>query len=481
MSILDCPLPHGWKRAPVSENYRITKKPRGRALDPNAYVPFIPMELVPAGGQADCGYELRRPAAIASGTYFEAGDVLLSKITPSFENGKQGVAINLPHAFGYGSTEIIPLQARTDDAINLYLFYLLLHHEVRSSLTSKMEGSTGRKRVPEAAVRELEIPVPPKPEQEKIAAILWKLQRAIATQDRLIAAAGDLKQSTMQRLFTHGLRGEALKDTEIGPMPESWDVTTLGAIATVSAGGTPSRSQPEYWKGGTIPWVKTGEVDYGVIEDTEEKITPLGLKSSAAKLLPKGTLLLAMYGQGITRGKVAMLGIDAATNQACAAVRPATDEVRTDFLFCTLAYGYERLRGLAHGGQQQNLNADLIRGFTLGVPQDPDEQRDIATALATIDRKLAHHRAKRAALDALFQTTLHQLMTAEVRVTDLDIDVSEVLHQLPDAGKMVDQETDATGVDHPVGANRMIGKPRGTQAVDHLAGVGKMVGSRRKR
>lgn len=291
------------------------------------------------------------------------------------------------------------------------------------------EGAGNRTTIPNLSrsrLASLDVPSPRKPEQQKIAAVLWKLQRAIATQDKLLKAAADLNASTMQHLFTHGLRGEALKDTEIGPMPESWEVATIGDIARISAGGTPSRSNPEFWNGGAIPWVKTGEIDYGVITDTEEKITPAGLKNSAAKMLPKGTLLVAMYGQGVTRGKVAILGIEAATNQACAAIRTDEEKVRTEFLYHVLAHGYERLRGLAHGGQQQNLNADLIRGFVFGHPSDTNEQRAIAAALATLDRKLAHHRAKRAALHDLFQTLLHQLMTAQVRVADLDVDTSEV-------------------------------------------------------
>lgn len=273
--------------------------------------------------------------------------------------------------------------------------------------------------------------VPPKPEQQKIAAVLWKMQRAIATQDRLIAATRDLKQSAMQHLFTRGLHGEPLKDTAIGQMPESWEPTTIGDIASVGSGGTPSRTNPAYWLDGTIPWVKTGEVDYCVINDTEEKITPEGLRNSAAKIYSKGTLLMAMYGQGVTRGKVGILGIDASINQACAAIQTHGDRAHPDFLYYVLTHNYEQLRGLAHGGQQQNLNADLIRGFSFGLPTNLDEQRDISFALATIDRKLAHHQKKRVALNDLFQTTLHQLMTAQIRVADLDIDTSEVTTPQP--------------------------------------------------
>jgi type I restriction enzyme S subunit len=121
----------------------------------------------------------------------------------------------------------------------------------------------------------------------------------------------DLKQAAMQQLLTGqnrlpGFHGE-------------WEVTTLGDLATVSAGGTPSRAREEYW-GGDIPWVTTSEVDFYTIESAEQFITTEGLANSAAKLLPPGTLLMALYGQGKTRGKIGILGVSAATNQACAAI-----------------------------------------------------------------------------------------------------------------------------------------------------------------
>ncbi len=277
-----------------------------------------------------------------------------------------------------------------------------------------------------ARLYELEVPVPPIGEQEKIVAVLGKLQRAIATQDALTLATRELKQAAMHRLFTHGIRRSGGQETVIGMLPANWELATIGEVAHVRSGGTPSRAEPANWSGGTIPWVKTGEIDYARIEDTEEKITTLGLENSAARLLPAGTLLLAMYGQGVTRGKVAILAIEAATNQACAAIVPKDARVRTDFLYYVLTHSYERLRSLAHGGQQQNLNTDLIRGFTFGLPTDESEQRDIVDTLATIDRKLVHHQRKRAALGDLFETMLHKLMTAQIRVADLDIDTSEV-------------------------------------------------------
>lgn len=431
MTIFDCPLPIDWKREPVAANYRITKKPRAVSLAPKVPLPFVAMEKVPAGGQMECGFELRTPDAMSSGTYFETGDILLSKITPSFENGKQGLANGLPGAFGYGSTELIPLQACTDKATNPYLFYLLLHHEVRDSLTSKMEGSTGRKRVPEGAVRELEVPIPPKPEQQKIAAVLWKMQRAIATQDRLIAATRDLKQSAMQRLFTHGLRGEPLKDTAIGPMPQSWSPRSVLQLCNIQSGGTPRKSVAEYWIG-DIPWVSGKDLKAVSLDDAIDHVSADGV-AAGSRLAPAGSVLLLVRGMGLAKDlPVAVITQPMAFNQDLKALI-SRGEYSGEFLRSAIYVAKERLLdrivASAHGTMTLNLND--VENLELACPSAPDEANQIAAALAALDRKLAHHQKKRAALEDLFQTTLHQLMTAQIRVTDLDIDISEVTAPQP--------------------------------------------------
>lgn len=104
-------------------------------------------------------------------------------------------------------------------------------------------------------------------------------------------------------------------------VPKEWEIKTIGDIATVSSGGTPSRKEQAYWNG-DIPWVTTAEVQFKTILDSAEKITKEGLTNSSAKLFPINTILMAMYGQGKTRGQVAKLGIEASTNQACAAIEP---------------------------------------------------------------------------------------------------------------------------------------------------------------
>jgi type I restriction enzyme S subunit len=146
--------------------------------------------------------------------------------------------------------------------------------------------------------KSLPVLIPPLPVQKAIAHTLSTVQRAIAAQEQIIQTTTELKKALMQKLFTEGLRGEPQKETEIGLVPESWEICTVGDVAMIQSGGTPSRENPENWKGGTIPWVKTGEIDYYTITDTEEKITPIGLANSSARIFPKGTLLMAIVRPG---------------------------------------------------------------------------------------------------------------------------------------------------------------------------------------
>lgn len=168
-------------------------------------------------------------------------------------------------------------------------------------------------------------------------------------------------------------------------LPEGWKRGTLGEIARITSGGTPDRSEPSYW-GGDVPWVTTGEIQFNTITDTVEKITQAGLKNSSAKLFPPGTLLMAMYGQGKTRGQVAKLAIEASTNQACAAIllRAGHDP---DFYFHYLSAQYEEIRELGNAGTQQNLSGGILKEVEVLIPP-LEEQRQVAQVLATWEKAI---------------------------------------------------------------------------------------------
>lgn len=143
---------------------------------------------------------------------------------------------------------------------------------------------------------------------------------------------------------------------------------SIGNICDSGSGGTPSRSVSSYY-GGNIPWIKTGEVLDDIIYDTEEKITQEAVNNSSAKLYPKGSIVIAMYGQGLTRGRTAKLGIDATTNQACLVLYNIdTDKVLPDYLWYYLQGEYHRLRALAYGNNQPNLNAGIVNNYPIVLP-----------------------------------------------------------------------------------------------------------------
>lgn len=260
------------------------------------------------------------------------------------------------------------------------------------------------------------IALPPIEEQRVIAQALDAAQRAKLARQRELALERERKAALMEHLFTHGTHAEPTKQTEIGEMPESWGLNSLSDVARITSGGTPDRSRPDYWNGG-IPWVKTGEIRYDTIHQTDETISQKGLENSAAKIIPAGTLLMAMYGQGITRGKVAILGINAALNQACAAIL-LSGKIVTRFAFFYLQFAYERIRTLGHGANQKNLNAQLVGSIQTPIPPR-EEQEEICRPLVALDAKLSALERECSLLDELFRAMLEELMTGQLSAVPL--------------------------------------------------------------
>jgi len=233
-------------------------------------------------------------------------------------------------------------------------------------------------------------------EQHKIADCLSSLDELIAAQARKVEALKKHKKGLMQQLFP--------RDGETQPrwrFPEfqdagEWVSDSLGNLFETTSGGTPSRTEKTYWNG-DIPWITTSLVDFRVITSAEEFVTAEGLKNSSAKLFPKGTVLMALYGQGKTRGQVALLGIQAATNQACAAILPFKD-IDPYFVFLNLAGRYEEIREMSNSGGQENLSQGLIREIQFTFPQDDAEQRKVTSCLTSLDDLIT---AESKRLDAL--------------------------------------------------------------------------------
>ncbi|MEZ8600998.1 restriction endonuclease subunit S [Vibrio splendidus] len=198
-------------------------------------------------------------------------------------------------------------------------------------------------------------------------------------------------------------------------VPNGWCIGTIEDIAKVTSGGTPSRTKDSYWNG-HIPWVTTSEVKFGVIADAVQKITQEGLDNSSAKLFPKDTILMAMYGQGKTRGQVAKLGIEASTNQACAALL-LHKEYDVEYYYQFLTSQYENIRELANSGGQQNLSAGIIKDIRVPIPPLP-EQRKIAKILSTWDKAITTTEKLIETSQQQKKALMQQLLTGKKRLVN---------------------------------------------------------------
>jgi type I restriction enzyme M protein len=202
------------------------------------------------------------------------------------------------------------------------------------------------------------------------------------------------------------------------PIHSDWPMVELGKVCTIKSGGTPDRSNEAYWNG-DIPWVTTTLIDYGVIDRANEFITSEGLKNSATWVVPKGTVLMAMYGQGVTRGRVAILGIDAAVNQACAVFQLKDDSLDNGYLFLVLQSRYEDLRKVsdARGGNQSNLSAQVLKEYLIPLPPLATQQAIVAEIEAE-QALVAANRELNTRFERKIQTTLARIWGEEISLIE---------------------------------------------------------------
>lgn len=318
------------------------------------------------------------------------------------------------------------LRPKTPDVLPHFVMYYL---QAGFTQLGIYEGAGNKTTIPNLSrnrLAALEIPRPPKPEQEKIAAVLWKVQKAVEAQDKVVRTARELKAATMQCLFTFGLRNEPLKESELGFMPQSWDPQPIPELCDILSGGTPRKSVAEYWKG-NIPWVSGKDLKFPSLDDVTDHVSKEGVEAGS-RVAPRDSVLLLVRGMGLAKDlPVAVITRPMAFNQDVKAL-VSLGKYSGPFLRSAIYAGKERLLSKivpsAHG--TMTLNLDDVETFKVPCPSDPSEADEIASILNTLDRKIALHERKRTALRDLFQTLLYQLMTARIRVDDLDIDTSEV-------------------------------------------------------
>jgi len=281
--------------------------------------------------------------------------------------------------------------------------------------------SVNQSSINQAKLKALEIPLPPLPEQKKIAHILSTVQRAIDEQERIIQTTTELKKALMHKLFTEGLRNEPQKQTEIGPVPKSWDVVKLSSVCTFQSGGTPSKQNPGFWEG-TIPWVSPKDMKRPRLTDVTDHISQEALESGS-KLAPAGSVFVVVRGMILAKTvPVALAEVPMAINQDMKAIVPGT-KLRSDFLL----YALETLRGALFkkvgraGHGTATLMSSEIANFKIPLP-DLNTQHEVASAIHTLEAKKQLHEQKQSGLQQLFRSLLYQLMTARFRLNSSSLE-----------------------------------------------------------
>jgi len=417
------PLPKEWRVVRLGDvaefgKNRTMQKPKA------SLIPFMPMSLLPEDTIYISQWEMRRDKEIRSGIPIQNGDFLLAKITPSFENGKQGIVKDIPGGWGYASTEVIPIRPYPELHTE-YLAFYLKQPSIRQELAGKMEGSTGRQRLPKMAVQQLLIPLPPLPEQRAIAHVLRTVQRAKEATEGVIAALKELKKSLMQHLFTYGPVPVGAKnfspqqESEIGPLPAHWRVVRLGEVALLERG---------------LSWSKDDEESNGIgvlsIPDilTNGRLNSfprvhLSKQVTSNKLLVKGdVLLVGSSGAAKNVGRSGVLREEPASPLAFASftirLRGKPDALLQEFASYLIQSSWIDFAHFSKRAADGKYNLQLRQLQSAFIPLPPlDEQREIARILQAVDAKIAAEQARRAALEELFKSLLHELMSGQIRLS----------------------------------------------------------------
>ena len=260
-----------------------------------------------------------------------------------------------------------------DKVYSKFLFYHLLCYWRKLNQDKQFGSATNYIRM--GNFTDYEVPIPPLPEQQQIVAKIEELFSELENgKKELLIAQAKLKtyrQSLLKWAFEGRLTNKNLKANEL---PKSWEVKNLGEVCDMTSGGTPSRKNEKFYSG-NIPWVKSGELDKGLILDTEEKITEEAIKNSSAKIFPRGTLLIALY--GATIGKLAFLGIDAATNQAVCGIF-LNKKINSSYLFNFLSFKKSELVSQGIGGAQPNISQGILKNLKIPLPPLPEQQKIVA-------------------------------------------------------------------------------------------------------
>ena len=254
--------------------------------------------------------------------------------------------------------------------------------------------------------------MPPIKEQQTIVSILSNVDKLIQQTDRIIEQMERLKKGLMQRLLTKGIGHTKFKKTELGEIPEDWNVAKLEDISLqFVSGGTPSTSNLSYW-GGDIPWIRSAWITEKYVSTGERFITKLGLENSAAKIVPRDNVIVASR---VSLGNVAINKVDIAINQDLTGIIVDKSKFSTEFLYWFLVKNSHNIKFLSQGSTILGITRDVLKVFKILHPP-LQEQQKIALILSELDTRVQKYQEYKSRLANLKKGLMQKLLTGKIRV-----------------------------------------------------------------
>jgi type I restriction enzyme S subunit len=396
-------------------------------LEQTDFVSFLPMDAIGDDGSLSLEH-MRQVSEVASGyTYFEEGDVTIAKITPCFENGKGAVMQGLHQGAGFGTTELIVMRP-SNSVVPHWLYFLTMCQVFRDPGEAMMLGAGGQKRVPDLFVKDYRAAFPSSDEQQAIADYLdtetARIDALIREKLGLIGLLGEFRQSVIADLTTGANLTVPKTQTDnvfCPSIPSEWQMVRLGKYARIGNGSTPLKDNADYWVGGTFPWLNSAVVNQDEVFEGSELVTDEALRACHLPIVQAGAVLIALTGQGKTRGQVTVLRITATINQHLAYLTAESSAFATEYLFWTLTGTYAALRMVSdgQGGTKGALTCEDLSRFQIPKPPLAEQQAiavQVKTETARIDALIHHAKEEIALLKELRAATIADAVLGRVDV-----------------------------------------------------------------
>lgn len=404
-------MPEGWKKVPLEKVAEIRSgvaMGRAKLKDP-VTLPYLRVANV-QDGHIDLSEvkEISIERDKIERFSLKKGDVLMNEGGDFDKLGRGDVWLGQIEPCLH-QNHVFAVRPNQDTMDSFFLAALAASHYGKTYFLRCAKRSTNLASINSTQLKKFPALVPPLNEQKKIAQILSTWDKAITTTEQLLANSQQQKKALMQQLLTGKKR---LLDDNGVRFSGEWKKVKLGSVADMNSGGTPKSSVEEYY-GGDIPWVSIADMTkHGKwIVSTEKHLTPIGLENSSARIYPKNTILYAMYA---SIGECSIAKVPLSSSQAILGIRPK-DSLDFEYLYFFLSSLKEKMKLQGQQGTQSNLNAGMVKDFTIILPS-VEEQQKIAAVLSSADQEISALQQKLDALKQEKKALMQQLLTGKRRV-----------------------------------------------------------------